>query len=241
MMHKSFILSCEHASNRVPAKFAFLFKSRSRILQTHRGYDIGVAPLARTLQRQLNVPLHVYPFTRLLIDPNRCVPSHLFSQFSEKLPLSQKADVIQRYYQPYQQKLADHIAGDIRRGRSVLHLSVHSFTPIWNGRRRNADIGILYDPSRQYEKQFAIRLQNQLGQRPFKIRRNYPYRGKADGLTRLFRSQWSARQYQGIELEFNQALIAEMSRKELNEFVSFCAKSLTAAWKETAAEIKTIH
>jgi predicted N-formylglutamate amidohydrolase len=35
--------------------------------------------------------------------------------------------------------------------KPVLHLSIHSFTPIWSGVERKVDIGILFDPDNKSE------------------------------------------------------------------------------------------
>ena len=45
-----------------------------------------------------------------------------------------------------------------------------------------------------------------------RVRRNYPYAGKGDGLTRELRSRYSARTYIGIELEINQKHVRAAGR-----------------------------
>lgn len=237
----SIILSCEHASNRVPARLMPLFQAQPDILQTHRGYDLGIAALAQKLAGRLEVGLHEYPLTRLLVDPNRCLAKNLFSEFSERLLDTQKTELLETYYHPYQQHLADAVADLMSRGRPVLHLSLHSFTPVLKGRRRNADMGILYDPSHPFEKYFALNLQRQLQQKPLKVRRNYPYRGRDDGLTRRFRSQWSPRRYLGLELEFNQQLLESLNRDGRDELVTFCEAGIRRAWTQTAGQIRQKH
>jgi hypothetical protein len=41
-----------------------------------------------------------------------------------------------------------------------------------------------------------------------RLRRNYPYRGRSDGLTALLRRRHPDDAYAGIELEVNQAIVA---------------------------------
>ena len=91
-------------------------------------------------------------------------------------------------------------------GRRVVHVSSHSFTPVLDGRRRNADIGLLYDPARPGERALCARWTRTLGARvkPLRVRRNYPYEGKNDGLTSHLRRRFSAAQYVGVEIEINQ-------------------------------------
>ena len=48
-----------------------------------------------------------------------------------------------------------------------------------------------------------------------RVRRNYPYRGAADGLPTWLRRRFPARVYLGVELEANQAYLAGPRRAEL--------------------------
>jgi predicted N-formylglutamate amidohydrolase len=99
---------------------------------------------------------------------------------------------------------------------------VHSFTPELNGKVRTADVGLLYDPTRDAERELCRRWQKALltqiaatrGDRTniwsdYRIRRNYPYRGSSDGLTTTLRRVFPALAYIGIELEVNQALLSD--------------------------------
>ena len=90
-------------------------------------------------------------------------------------------------------------------GEKVLHLSIHSFTPKLNGIERNADIGLLYDPSKKAEKAFCARMKQELLAEglELRVRFNYPYLGKADGFTTHLRKVFPEN-YSGIELEVNQ-------------------------------------
>jgi len=45
----------------------------------------------------------------------------------------------------------------LTRGDRVIHVAVHSFTPTLRGVRRNADVGLLYDPARPGELALARR------------------------------------------------------------------------------------
>ena len=203
------VLSCEHAGNRVPAQYVHLFEHNRSILSSHRGFDIGISSVARRMARKLGRPLFACHTTRLLIDPNRSLAHpDLFSRFSDVLTRLEKQWIISNFYLRYRQTVAEHIQRQIRKKLQVLHLSLHSFTPILNGQKRNADIGILYDPKRNAEKVLAIALKEILIDRTgMKIRRNYPYRGNADGFTTALRRTFSERNYLGIEIEINQSLI----------------------------------
>jgi predicted N-formylglutamate amidohydrolase len=88
---------------------------------------------------------------------------------------------------------------------------VHTFTPVLHGKVRGADIGFLYDPSRNAETSFCILWQNVLRKldQKLQMRRNYPYRGTSDGFTSYLRKRFPEDSYLGIELEVNQKYLSE--------------------------------
>jgi len=178
-------------------------------LDTHRGFDRGAARLARAISRRFGAPLHMGRVTRLVVDLNRSVGNrNLFSAVTGSLDPDQREEILERHYHPYRRGVERAVARALAR-RRVLHLSIHSFTPVLRGSVRQADIGLLYDPSRKDERRIAerwSRILKRLAPR-LRVRRNYPYRGVDDGfiphLRRLHPSGYS-----GIELEVNQKWIA---------------------------------
>ena len=102
--------------------------------------------------------------------------------------------------------MAAWIAKQIDAGQCVLHLGVHSFTPVLGGEQRTTALGILYDPKRSVEKNFAGQLKRALqSARPdLRVRMNDPYRGVSDGHQSGYRRQYAADRYLAIELEINQ-------------------------------------
>ena len=81
------VLSCEHASNKVPARYAGMFEGEPTLLSSHRAFDIGAAELARRWSKITEAPLVQGRMSRLLVDLNRsrCHPA-LFSEFTRTLP-----------------------------------------------------------------------------------------------------------------------------------------------------------
>jgi predicted N-formylglutamate amidohydrolase len=213
--NRQIILSCEHAGNKVPPRYQSLFAASRNILSTHRAYDIGIAPIASVMHKLLACPLCQYDNTRLLINVNRSSGRSLFSEFSRPLPQAEKQHLIDAYYMPYRNRLYQ-MVGKKAANAQMLHLSLHSFSPVLKGNERTADIGILYDPSRQSELQFACDLRQCLkSQTGLRIRRNYPYLGRSDGMTSWLRRQFQETKYLGIEIECNQMLLAAESSGEL--------------------------
>lgn len=203
------IITCEHGGKDVPERYRPLFRDAADVLCTHRGWDIGILPLARRLAEGLGAPLHAAEVTRLLVDLNRTVGNRtLFSELTGSLPAAEKEEILSRWYYPYRSAVEQEVAREVEKGRTVLHLSVHSFTPELRGKVRTADLGLLYDPARPGEKDFCRRWQEIL--RPLapelRVRRNYPYRGVSDSLVSSLHRRYSPGRYLGIELEVNQVL-----------------------------------
>lgn len=201
------IVSCEHASNRVPPHYKRLFEGRESILATHRAYDPGSLELGRRMARACGAKLIVASWTRLLVDLNRSLrhPA-VFSEFGRTLSQVERDQVLARYYWPHRTEVEEAVRAALDRGMRALHLSVHSFAPVLRGERRNADLGLLYDPACESEVRLCKAWQRTLGivEPNWNIRRNYPYRGDADGLTTHLRRRASQKEYLGIEIEINQ-------------------------------------
>jgi predicted N-formylglutamate amidohydrolase len=215
MQTKYLLITCEHGGNRIPARYRDLFSGLESLLHTHRGYDPGALALARELARTLGAPLFVSTTSRLLVDLNRSIAHpRLFSEATRDTPPKMRRALVDRYYLPYRSRVEAGIAGAIARGSRVIHIASHSFTPNLDGEIRNADIGLLYDPARPGEVDLCHRWQAQLKllAPEMKVRRNYPYAGKADGLTAYLRRVFPAETYIGIELEINQKHILNGGR-----------------------------
>lgn len=206
-MSRTLIVTCEHGGAQTPGGWRKLFARGREVLSTHRGYDIGALELARRLAKRLRAPLFYSQVTRLLVDLNRS-PGHprLFSEYSRGLEDEAREKLLATHYRPYRERVERELANRIRDGQRVLHLSVHSFTPVLNGEVRRADIGFLYDPRRDGERPFCDAWRASLKEHrgDLAVRRNYPYLGTADGLVTWLRKRFTARDYAGVELEVNQ-------------------------------------
>ena len=201
------MVTCEHGGNNIPAPYTPLFSKAGNLLASHRGYDPGALELARLIAGTLRAPLFFSTVTRLLIDTNRSSTNkNIFSSVTKNLTTADKEHIITTYYTPYRSSIELHIKRCMNAHAVVVHLAIHSFTPVLHGRIRTADIGLLYDPTRSPEKDFCIRLaRNLLRSNPqVKARRNYPYCGRADGLTTYLRKQFFSAHYLGMEIEINQ-------------------------------------
>ena len=211
------IVSCEHATNRVPPRFAHLLVGRDKVLSSHQAYDPGAAALARRIARQVQSSVHLGTVTRLLIDLNRS-PSNrktLYTKYSRELQQGDRELLYCKYYLPYRELVEREVGRFAAKGKPVVHISVHSFSPVKGGKVRKADVGLLYDPARRNEKAICGYLAALLqGVDSLSVRRNYPYLGKTDGFTSYLRKKFSEKQYAGIEIEMNLAFLSSGNKKK---------------------------
>jgi len=207
-----FLITCEHGGNRIPREYRALFDGYESLLITHRAYDAGALRIARDLSSALHAPLCASTISRLLIDLNRSITHpRLFSEISRAAPVAIRQEIRQRYYAPYRNTVEQWVEQSIADGRRAVHLSCHSFAPEFDGVRRDADIGLLYDPARSGEAALCRHWRAAINARipALKIRMNYPYAGKSDGLTSSLRRRFAPERYLGIELEINQRHVFE--------------------------------
>ncbi len=235
------VLTCEHASNQVPARYRRALAGAAGLLHTHRASDAGALELARRLARGTDAPLIAGQVTRLLIDLNRSEDqAELWSPWSAALPAAERQRLLERLHRPFRAatraaidaqlhaqrhsqlgtqlhsqlgtqpstqldaQLEAHPSPGAR--RAVLHLSVHSFTPVRRGQRRDMHVAFLFDPARPLEAELARRWRRALARLEPRLRIafNRPYRGTDDGHTTALRRRYPPSRYAGLELEINQ-------------------------------------
>ena len=204
------LITCEHGGNRTPPPFDDLFRDNAWLLSTHRAHDPGALEMGRDLARALAAAYVSTTVSRLVVELNRPATHPAFySTVMRKAPEALRALARKRYFDPYMQRIDALIDGARAGGRAILHVGSHSFTPVKNGHARNAEIGLLYDPRRPWERDFCRRwaaVLRALAPR-WRVRFNYPYHGYSAGLTTELRKRMPAHFYAGIELEINQKLV----------------------------------
>jgi predicted N-formylglutamate amidohydrolase len=205
------LLTCEHAGKRIPREYAELFRGADDVLQSHRGWDPGSLEIGRLLSREFGAPLLTIDWSRLLVESNRSPHNpRIWSEFTAGLEAAERQRILDRYWWPHRNQVLAAVQAGVATRRRVVHIAVHSFTGVLNGETRNAEIALLYDPARPREVDLCNRWIEALRELlpEFRVRRNYPYRGNADGLTTWLRRRFPDLQYAGIELELNQTLLA---------------------------------
>ncbi|MFZ5912932.1 MAG: N-formylglutamate amidohydrolase [Pseudomonadota bacterium] len=182
----SVLLVCDHASNYIPPEDSCLGLPEAAFSR-HIAYDIGAAEVTEILSRLLNCPAVLAGFSRLLIDPNRGEDDPtLVMKLSDGaiIPGNRHLDAQgvsrrkARYYAPYHQAIAGRINAARARGLTPALLSIHSFTPVFQGRARPWHIGVLWDRDDRIARPLLTSL---TGDRSLCIGDNQPYSGELTG------------------------------------------------------------
>ncbi len=175
------ILLCDHASNRLPARYGDLGVPASD-LNRHIGFDIGAGALTRMLAKRFRAPAILSSFSRLLIDPNRGEDDPtLIMRLSDGsiIPGNANVDDLERerrlnqYYRPYHRAIEEMI-DDCLSERPPVLFSIHSYVDVWRGSQRPWHCGMLWDK----DPRFAVPVIERLRQEPgLFVGDNEPYKG----------------------------------------------------------------
>jgi predicted N-formylglutamate amidohydrolase len=205
------VVTCEHGGNRVPPEVAHLFTTKGDHLAGHGGFDVGALEMARSFAAAFSAPLFFTTVTRLVVDQNRSLghPKH-FSKYTRGLPEAERQALLDAHYHPMRREALAAVSAVLEAGKTAIHLASHSFVPVLRGAQRTMDIGLLYDPRREWERALCAAWKARLAAaRPgLRVRRNAPYRGVSDGHVTALRTRFPTG-YLGIELEVNQRFITE--------------------------------
>ncbi len=89
---KIFILfTCEHAENKIPREYQKYFVGKQRILNTHRGYDLGTKTIGIAFGQKFKAPVVLGKYSRLLMDLNRSADHpKAFSEMTRDLTVEEK-------------------------------------------------------------------------------------------------------------------------------------------------------
>ncbi len=212
------LLTCEHGGNAVPTEFRALFAGAADVLHSHRGWDPGALDLFEEFAPLAHHAL-AGTISRLVIELNRSMDSPtLFSSYTRDLPMAQRLHLLEEHYQPFRAEASAAVDRWRAEGMHVLHLSVHSFTPMLDGVERTVDIGLLHDPARVWERAICAAWAPLLREAlpGLEVCFNEPYLGTDDGHTTALRAAHRAG-YAGIELEVNQRFTMDGGSRMLPE------------------------
>ena len=179
------LLVCEHASNHVPPELGSLGLDAAT-LNSHIAWDPGAIEVAEALSELLDATLVASQVSRLVYDCNR--PPHApdaMPERSEIYPVPGNAGLggeerqarVDLVYRPFRSTLREVLAARMRR-QPVL-VTIHSFTPVYNGLKRDVELGILCDSDERLADAMLLRTP---AMTTMVTRKNEPY-GPEHGVT----------------------------------------------------------
>ncbi|MEM7170560.1 MAG: N-formylglutamate amidohydrolase [Pseudomonadota bacterium] len=199
---------CEHASNHIPDRFHGLGMSPSQLFN-HATWDLGAYEVSGHLSGHFNAVLIAGRVSRLLYDCNRppeapdaIVEVSEIGDIPGNKGLSDAArrERVEQFYRPFEQAIARKIEASPR-VRAII--TIHSFTPVYWGKPRNVEIGILHDAdSRLADAMLATA--NKFTSHA--VVRNQPY-GPQDGVTHTLKEHGIRNGLLNVMIEIRNDLI----------------------------------
>ena len=147
------LITCDHASLEIPRALGDLGVPAAQRRQ-HIGWDIGAAEVTRRLAVRLDAPALLTGFSRLVVDCNRRLDDRSsIPAVSDGVPVPGNCDLsdadrtarIEALFHPYHRAIATRLDAVLAAGVVPALISIHSFTPVMNGRARPWHVGILWD------------------------------------------------------------------------------------------------
>jgi predicted N-formylglutamate amidohydrolase len=237
------VLICEHASKTMPQALGTMGLDPAT-LESHIAWDIGAQRVAEMLSGSLDAPLVSQRFSRLAYDCNR--PPESPGAYPERseiydvpgnagLSAGDKARRAEALYHPFHQAINALIDERLAQGRSVVLVTVHSFTPVYFGKPRDGHLGILHDDDRR----LADAMLDAAASAKFeKVSRNYPY-GPEDGVTHTLKLHGLTRQIANVMLEIRNDLISDEAGQR--EWADRIAELLTVSVERLKTEEGRLH
>ncbi|QEG41589.1 N-formylglutamate amidohydrolase [Roseimaritima ulvae] len=222
-LRMSLLITCENGGNKLPPFVIDAFRSAAAIrdLASPLGFDPGAKAAALDLAERTKAPMVSCPYSRLAIDVNRSPHHrHLFSPHTKKLSPEIREALVRHVYEPYRRQVHAAIDKLLQSHAYVIHIAVRSFPLQGKTGPRRTDVGLIYDPCREDEREFCLDWYEELYyEAPWiRVRRNYPVRGRHDSLVKSLRDTYSPHEYLGIEIHLNQAWAERRTRIRKQSF-----------------------
>ena len=154
------LLICEHASNRLPARYGTLGLEPAE-RESHIAWDPGALGVAQELSRLLDAPLIHATVSRLVLDLNRdpSAPDSIAS-LSEATTVPGNLDLAPEERARRVREIYDAFHGavdafvDARKVEDRIRaiVSIHSFTPVYRGIPRPWDIGLIFNRDERFAR-----------------------------------------------------------------------------------------
>lgn len=211
------VLVCEHASPFIPETLENLGLPDA-LRETHIAWDPGAMDVAKRLSNKLGASLISGGVSRLVYDCNRppgavgAIPeeSEIFDVPGNRGLSEQerkvRADLV---YHPFHSALAKLLKS---RDATPVLVTIHSFTPVYFGQKRETEIGILHDKDARLADAMLQSAETQA--RQWKVERNAPY-GPQDGVTHTLQRHALPNRLLNVMIEVRNDLLKTPLDREL--------------------------
>lgn len=204
------VLVCEHASRFIPPALADLGLAPGD-RESHAAWDIGARDLALHLSEALDAPLVAARVSRLVYDCNRppeapdAIPAR--SEVVEvpgnrNLGEAERAARVRDVYHPFRTLLSRTLDAH---PEPFAVVTIHSFTPVYHGRQREVEMGLLHDDDPRLARAMLDAAPAHL---PLLTRLNEPY-DAADGVTHTLREHAISRGVANVMVEVRNDLLRD--------------------------------
>ena len=229
------VLVCEHASRYIPSELNALGLPDSD-RSSHAAWDPGAFAVAEHMAASMEAVLVSSGVSRLVYDCNRPpeAPDAMPAQ-SERVSVPGNAELdaaarkarAEKYYLPFRDAVAREIAA---RDNPVL-VTIHSFTPVYHGKQRDVEIGILHDSDRRLaDAMLALAATHSV----MITRRNDPY-GPEDGVTHTLKEHAVRHGHLNVMIEIRNDLIqSQDQQRDVAEMLSIWVLAALARLREAS-------
>ena len=231
------VLVCEHASNRLPAALGDMgLQPHHR--QSHIAWDIGAEAVARAMAARLGAPLFVQNYSRLVCDCNRrTTAADFIPLLSESIAIpgnaglteAEREDRIREVFTPFHTAVAAEVDRRITRRNPVILVTIHSFTPRFNGLDRPWHIGVLFNRSRELPGRIIRLLRRDTS---YLIGENRPY-SMSDETDYTIPVHGEAHGLPSAEIEIRNDLVQTAAQQE--KMARLLGRIITGAGREAPA------
>ena len=155
-----FVIVCDHASNRIPAKYGDMGLSATERV-SHIAWDPGALAVSHALSDALDAPLVQSTVSRLIIDCNRDLdaPDLIWTlseatriAANENLDEQERQYRIDRFHRPYHASIETLLEARRHAGQETILICMHSFTPVYHGAARPWPIGLIHGADPRYTR-----------------------------------------------------------------------------------------
>lgn len=210
-----FVLLCDHARNRFPARYGDLGLTPTQRLM-HIAWDPGALGVAMRLSDRLDAPLIYSSVSRLIVDPNRAPDApDLIPSWSENEAIAANANLadaeraarIAAFHTPYHAAI-DAVISARTTAPAPIVVAIHSFTPTYDGVARPWPAGILPARDTGFSAKLRDTLSPLISEGP--LGWNEPYPG-TDAFSYTIRRHADGNGLPGTVIEIRQDEILEPS------------------------------